>query len=545
MMAQLCAQHHLLAAEAGVIRVPFLVKGRLVLPPEISRDDIVAAFAAGDGAGSAANYVKLPQAQLIRQPVIDRRTMRTTSEYVYQVLPSIQPFDLIESDFDELVNGPYGLTVEAVLDYLQSIASALQEDPATVDQVRDLCRLTSEHPDAYLDAAFATLHVGLDTRAALAMVDHELATWAIPGSRFLDGWVEVPAQVFPGLAPLLAQALPERDQAAPHPASLPAAISTSIRAMPTRQLHITAGNAPQIPLVSALRLVLTKSVGVIKCPLEVTLPGALLALAAVAAAPNHPLTRHLSVVYWHGGDESVETTLLAPGTFDRIVVWGAPEAVASVQSRALFTKIVCFNPRYGLSLIGHEAFAGEDRLRQVAFAAATDVMIYNQKACTASQVQYVEGTEAQVQAYADCLVDVLGRWDELAPPFVAPATRGQLKRMQRGKYSGAQWRTNQHGEAFTSGVIVMRGEFDILDHPMCRLVVVRRVDDLREALQYLQAAVSTVGVYPEARRLELRDAAAARGVSNVLPLGQCERVFPGAPQDGMLVLSELVDWKNA
>jgi hypothetical protein len=140
---------------------------------------------------------------------------------------------------------------------------------------------------------------------------------------------------------------------------------------------------------------------------------------------------------------------------------------------------------------------------------------------------------------------VLGRWDTLAPPFVAPATRGQLKRLQRGKYAGADWHTNQRDDAFSSGVAVLAREFDILDHPMCRLVLVRPVDDLREALPAMNAAVSTVGVYPETRRLALRDAIGARGVSNILPLGECERVYPGAPQDGMLVLSELVDWKNA
>jgi len=40
------------------------------------------------------------------------------------------------------------------------------------------------------------------------------------------------------------------------------------------------------------------------------------------------------------------------------------------------------------------------------------------------------------------------------------------------------------------------------------------------------------------------DAIAVRGVSSIYPLGQCEQVFPGFPQDGMFVLSELVDWKN-
>jgi acyl-CoA reductase LuxC len=318
---------------------------------------------------------------------------------------------------------------------------------------------------------------------------------------------------------------------------------TLIRAMPTRQLHITAGNAPEVPIVSALRLILSKSVGVVKMPFGATLPGALLVLAAIDAMPEHSLTQNLSIVYWQGGDESIENVLFTPGAFDRIVMWGAPEAVMSVHARAAFTKTISFNPRYGVSLIGREAFS--NNMAEVAFAAAMDTMIYSQKACTASQVHYVEGDDEQIRAYGERLSAILTEWDAVAPSFVLPAQRGQLKRMRRGKYARAEWLVNEKDGKPVSSVVIMPDEFDILDHPMCRLVVVRKVDDLKDALRYLHQGVSTVGVYPEARRRALRDGIAARGVSNVLPLGQCERVFPGAPQDGMIVLSELVDWKNA
>jgi hypothetical protein len=90
----------------------------------------------------------------------------------------------------------------------------------------------------------------------------------------------------------------------------------------------------------------------------------------------------------------------------------------------------------------------------------------------------------------------------------------------------------------------MPTEFDISSHPMCRCVVVRRVESLRDALAFLHSGVSTVGVYPEARRVELLDEIAARGVSNVLPLGECERAYAGMPHDGMRILSELVSWTN-
>ena len=534
-MEELCKKYRLLSDEQGIVRVPFLIKGRLVVPPEVSRVELEAAFA---GQPPHAAYARLPGAQVIRQRVIDRRTLRYTADYAYQVLPLIRPQDLIETDIDKLARGLYALSVAEILQYLEAVSQVLEKNAAVIDRVRELCRRTSELPDLYLDGDFATLAGGLSLGRAESLIDNELSIWHIPGRQFLEGWVEVPSEVIPGLVPLMALGLPGDS-----PAPLPPGAKSSIRAMPTRQLHISAGNVPEIPIVSAVRMVLTKSAGVVKCPAEATLPGAMLGLAAVAAAPDHPITQNLSIVYWPGGDESIENELFMPGAFDRIAVWGSPDTIQSVQARAAFTKTLYFNPRYGVSLIGREAFGGD--LGPVVSAAAMDVMIYNQQACTSSHVQYVEGTEEQVCAYAERLVERLNQWDQLTPPFIPPATRGQIKQLKRGKYARAQWLTNAQADEYTSGVVIMPGEFDILEHPMCRLAVIRRVDDLNAALPYLHAGVSMAGVYPEERRLALRDFIAARGVSTVLPLGQCGSVFPGMPHDGMMVLNQLVDWKVA
>jgi hypothetical protein len=318
---------------------------------------------------------------------------------------------------------------------------------------------------------------------------------------------------------------------------------TLIRAMPTRQLHITAGNAPDVPIISALRAILTKSAAVIKLPFGATLTGSLLAVAAANTAPDHPLTRHLSVLYWQGGDESVENVLFQPNAFDRVVVWGSPATVARVQARAAFTRTVCLNPRFGVSLIGREAF--DNDIEAVAVKAAVDSLIYNQQSCTASLVHYVEGTEAQVDSYAEILCRVLDQWDSSMPQFVPPSVTGQLKRLRRGKYASARWYINSRDGEYSSVVVVIPDEFDMLDHPMHRLVVIRPVRSLADGLRYLHQSVSTVGVYPEERRTALRDVILARGVSNVLPLGGCERLYAGMPHDGMPVLSHLVDWKNA
>jgi len=87
--------------------------------------------------------------------------------------------------------------------------------------------------------------------------------------------------------------------------------------------------------------------------------------------------------------------------------------------------------------------------------------------------------------------------------------------------------------------------FDLSAHPMSRCIIVRRVDHLSQACSFLSSAVTAVGVYPEEVREAWRDEMAAAGVSNILPLGECERAYAGMPHDGMRMLSELVNWTNA
>ena len=84
-----------------------------------------------------------------------------------------------------------------------------------------------------------------------------------------------------------------------------------------------------------------------------------------------------------------------------------------MQSRALFTRVICLNPRYGVSLIGREAFSAN--LEEATARASEDVMIYDQKACTSSLVHYVEGSPEQAGEYAQTLGKELAGWDGKIP----------------------------------------------------------------------------------------------------------------------------------
>jgi hypothetical protein len=168
-MEELCRQHHLLTEERGVVRAPFLVKGRLVLPPEMGREAVESAFSEAD---HDTRYLKLPQAQLIREPILEREAMKYRPEYLYQVMPPLNPLDLVESDIDRLVRGPYALAVDEVVAFAQAIGDGLEQNWATVERVRQLCGRTMDHPLSRLvvvrpvedlTEALTYLHAGVST----------------------------------------------------------------------------------------------------------------------------------------------------------------------------------------------------------------------------------------------------------------------------------------------------------------------------------------------------------------------------------------------
>ena len=517
----------LLRADGDAIRVPVLARGRLVVPE-------------GDAVLE------------IREATIDRATMRPDGGARRLVLPRVAAADLLYEDPGTVRARLAAVPFATLCDWLDAAAELLEPDGPLGARVRTLVAAASDLADPLLDAGLRLNATMMRAFAVREVVDRELAAGGVPGSRFLDEWVEVDAPVWEGPTGALRAAL----ASAPAPVAAP---SPHVRALPTLQIHVTAGNAPVVAPASALRLLATRSGGVVKLPSASILPGAALAVAVHAAADAHPAARAvldaLSLVYWKGGDAAVEEPLFDPAVFDRVVVWGAPDAVERVSALAAGAiRTLTFNPRYGVSLIGREALADDAALDAAARLAAADVLVWNQRACIASLVHYVEadaggqGTAAGGDAadrWAAALREALAAADRLAPSAPSLAALGQIQRMRRGSLVGARWHwVGGPGRDARAAVVVAPGPFDLSSHPLSRVVIVRRVARLDDALALLHRGVSTVGVHPESRRLALRDPVAARGVSNIVPLGHAERAFAGMPHDGMRVLSDLVEWTN-
>jgi hypothetical protein len=174
--------------------------------------------------------------------------------------------------------------------------------------------------------------------------------------------------------------------------------------------------------------------------------------------------------------------------------------------------------------------------------AAQDTFIWNQQACIASLVHYVEGSGQEIDRYCVALTKELALWDAAHDHHPDRAMVGRIRTARRGELSSGNWTCNGPPVAPTSAVVRMDRGFDLSVHPQGRVVVVRPVGELAETLNLMHSGVSSVGVFTTERLEALRDDICGRGVTSVIPLGEADTLFAGSPHDGMRPLSELVSW---
>lgn len=519
-------------AGVRVVRLPAIVRGRAVMPAWPRVGDL------REGVAARGHVVVGPTgdgAYLVCRPVIDRATLEPTGGTQVLVLPAVHPAALVEPDPAAAIATLLRLPFAQVCSFVDAMGQALRQGSPGVAATGDVLAATSHLGDRAHRAFLAELPDLFDGAAVRAMLERDLGGRA---EALLDHWAPVPEPPVRGMSARMAERTPGlagRDT--------PDERWPLVRGIPTRQLHLTAGNAPVVTVTSLLWAWATKGACVVKPAAETAGLVAALGSALAAVGADHPLAAHTTLAYWRGGDTSVEDVLLADGAFDRRIAWGSSTTVDSVTRRGGRTDTIVMRPRHAVSLIGNAAVRHD--LARTVRRAAVDSLVADQNACMSSLAHLVEGDEADADAYAAELVGVLARWDEVMPHTVPPAAEAALLALRRGLLATARWHVNGSWPRVSSAVVRHHGPFDLTRHPGSRLVLVRAVPHLRDALAQLGPAVSHVGVAPDDALADLRDDLAAAGVDNVLPLGDAERGHAGRPHDGMRVLTRLIRWANA
>lgn len=411
----------------------------------------------------------------------------------------------------------YKLSFDDIVDYLARLGDALDIDSNHhLQRACELSYLTAPTTPPIVDAAYADLPLMFQPEIVREQADELI------GIPYLEGWVE--AQRLGG-------------------------ISQRIRCFGGRMLHIVAGNAPLISAQTIVRNAILRSDAIIKTPSNDPFTALAIALTMCDTAPDHPITRHLSVAYWRGGDTALEEKLYQPHNVEKIIAWGG---FASVKHVTRYIQpgleLISLDPKRSISVIGKEVFESKENMEEVAVRLASDFGGNNQVGCVNARVVYVQsGTDEEGLAKLNQLGKMA--YDALLtlPPHYSTKPKNydpDLKmHVDALRYSG-DWYKVIGGDDMEGAVIISQipDPVEFAEKLNDRTVNLVPIDTIEEATKTANSYTQTVGVYPETLKDEIIDLLSLYGAQRFVSLGYSWIGSTASPQDGIEPLRRMGKW---
>lgn len=411
------------------------------------------------------------------------------------------------------------LSFTDIVEFLGRLGTRL--DPASNPHLRqafELSRMTSGLSEPILRHQYESIPAMLTPEVIRATAERTI------GIPYLEGWVEQPAGVLSGNR-------------------------IRIRAFGARCVHVIAGNAPGIAVQTVIWNAITRSDAIIKTPSNDPVTAAAVARTMIDMDPDHPLTRHLSVAYWKGGDEQVEQYLYDPSRIEKIIAWGGFNGIKHI-TRYLSPglDLVTLDPKHSSTIIGRDAFENEATLREVAQRLALDVGVLNQEACFNARVIYaVSGTDDAGRARANRLGELAFQALQNLPVRLSTPHRDFPAELRTEIYNLGYVEDEYRvfgGKSDEGAMIVsqMDAPVDFSKMLSGRVANIVPIDDVETALRSVSAYTQTIGVYPESLKRQIRDRLAFQGAQRIVSLGGATLMDIAGPQDGIEPLRRICKW---
>ncbi|NUU39063.1 acyl-CoA reductase [Pseudomonas sp. C2B4] len=411
----------------------------------------------------------------------------------------------------------YTLSFDDILDYAVELGGRLDLDKNQyLQEACELSFLTAPTTPSIVKGSYMGLKHMLSREFITEMAETTV------GIKYLEGWV---------------------------PQTLLDGTELEVRCFGARTLHIVAGNAVSLSLWTIIRNMVLRSDAIIKAPSNDPFTALAIARTMVDMAPDHPLTKHLSVAYWKGGDEAFEQRLYQPQNLEKIVAWGGFASMKHVTKYIQpGLELISLDPKRSASIIGQETFDSEANMREAAVRLAADIGAINQKGCVCARVVYVQsGTDEQglerLNTFGQYVYDAMrGLPNTLS---TAPKRYDQgLKAHVDALRLDDEWYQVIGGKEGEGAIICSQLPEPVsfaasLDDRTANLVP---VDDLSEMMAAVDAYTQTVGVYPENIKDRLKDVLPLYGAQRIVSLGYAAAMKFAAPQDSIEPMRRMGKW---
>lgn len=415
----------------------------------------------------------------------------------------------------------YDLSFDDLLDYLVELGTRLDVGKNEyLDQARQATYKTSPVTPPIVDWNYDMIPMFFQRDILRQMIAEPMGS-----IDYLEGWV---------------------------PRTLISGEQVEIRAFGARAVHIIAGNHPVPGVLAVIRNALTRSDAIIKLPSNDPLFSLAIARTMCDMAPDHPITKHLTVGYWKGGDTEVEKKIYNPASVEKIVAWGGFNSIKHVaRFMQPGMELITLDPKRSASVIGAEAFASEETMRDAAQRVACDIGVENQAGCVNARLVYVisgsdeEGVEKLNRLGQYAYEALLALPEHLSTPPKHGINVDLRQRLDAYRMDD-EWYRVIGGEQGEGAIICSQlpdpvDFWDLLNDRVANFIPIDTIDD---ALKYFDAYTQTVGIYPDSLKEELKDKVPLYGAQRIVSLGYAggAGLAFATPQDAIEPVRRMVKW---
>lgn len=312
--------------------------------------------------------------------------------------------------------------------------------------------------------------------------------------------------------------------------------------------HWMAGNVPTLSIYSVLESVLCKNSNILRVSkdsvsdvynllnffknIEVEYEGNIYS--------SNTILKSIALIYFNSDDKNLNALMSLKA--DARIVWGGKSAVDSISflPKKTTCKDIIFGPKYSFAVFDKSAIESND-FEEYLENLVTDIITFNQKACSSPQVLFIEKSNLSVDKIAIMLSrkfeNIIKRNSNLDLEQAIAAKvinkRGEyLLGLDKMAYisKGLQY------------TILIDSEVKLEEAITGRTIFIKEIEDIMEICPLITKNIQTIGIASKNNKktIDFASRVTAIGVDRVVKIGYMN--FYDSPWDGTLITSELVRW---
>lgn len=306
-------------------------------------------------------------------------------------------------------------------------------------------------------------------------------------------------------------------------------------------VHVAPGNVPTVAPLSLIEGLLAGNLNILKTSSGVPPFAQQLLAALIALDDKEELAPFITVVSLSSSDTTRLERLFSRA--DGIAAWGGDAAIAGVKNLAPEgCRIVDWGHKISFAYLAAECLDDDSALE----AAARDVCLIEQQACSSPQCLYVEATDRKALfAFAERFAKVLARVSDEMPravgaepasPEWADITTATLLAETEVAYSGS---TRVYSAPDKTWRVFAEDNPALRASPLFRTVWIKPMapEQIVATLRPMRHWLQTVGLAsPVTRMAELSAQLLSAGLERITRIGEQLGGYDGAPHDAVYAL---------